>query len=258
MIVDSCTIGAENVAADGGSYSAQVICLSSSGTIMPVVNTAILGGRFNVASGAYLYCTNCLLVDNSYLSDSIRELAYNCIITNSAAMQVEANTYRPVLGSFAGIDAGEAAYSSDALGDKDFYGTPRVLNGKIDIGAVEYDWRPTFAEALGKRFTVTYASPSVTTNATGGLLMSSGEVAGTVTSADPYLITFEMSGGNLAVFVGGVLAGECSGRGEQSIRFTVADAADEVRFVYTPDAENPGSVVLKKLSGARGFSISFQ
>jgi len=45
---------------------------------------------------------------------------------------------------------------------------------------------------------------------------------------------------------------------KRTICFAVADAADEVRFVYTPDAENPGSVVLKKLSGARGFSISFQ
>ena len=29
-------------------------------------------------------------------------------------------------------------------------------------------------------------------------------------------------------------------------------------FVFTPDAENPGSAVLKKVSGARGFSISFR
>ena len=113
-----------------------------------------------------------------------------------------------------------------------------------------------FSAELGRRFTVTYASPSVTTNLTGGLLVQSGAVAGTVTSADPYAITFEMSGGTMAVYVGGELAGESSGTGEQSIRFIVASAADEVRFVYTPEA---GSVaVLKKVSGARGSSISIR
>ena len=269
MIVDSCTIGAENVAADGGSYSAQVICLSSSGTIMPVVNTAILGGRFNVASGAYLYCTNCLLVDNSYLRDSIRELAYNCIITNSAAMQVESDTYRPILGSFAGIDAGDAAYSSEALGDKDFYGTPRVLNGQIDIGAVEYDWRPTYNAELGRRFKLTYASPTVTTNATGGVKLDGdvgalGDralpvcVAGTATSAGPYEFRFEMTGGSAQVYVGGVLAGEASGSGEQSIRFNVPDAVSDIRFTFTPDAQNPGAVLLRKFVGASGFSVTIR
>ena len=60
----------------------------------------------------------------------------------------------------------------------------------------------------------------------------------------------------LAVYVGGELAGESSGTGEQSIRFIVGNVADEVHFVYTPEAGS--TAVLKKLSGARGFSISFR
>ena len=159
--------------------------------------------------------------------------------------------------------------ASEDIGDKDIYGTPRVLNAQIDIGAVEYDWRPTFNAELGRRFNLTSASPTVTTNATGGVKLDGdigalGDralpvcIAGTVNEAGPYAFTFALSGGSAAVYVGGVLAGAASGAGEQSIRFTVADAADEVRFVYTPDAENPGSAVLKKLTGARGFSISFR
>ena len=53
---------------------------------------------------------------------------------------------------------------------------------------------------------------------------------------------------SFAVYVGGELAGESSGTGEQSILFTVANAADEIRFVYTPEAGS--TAVLKKFSGA--------
>jgi len=194
----------------------------------------------------------------------MRENSYNTIFTNLAAAQLDSE-YRPILGKFVGIDAGDAAYSSEALGDKDIYGTPRVLNGAIDMGAVEYDWRPKFAEELGKRFKLTYASSMVTTNATGGLKLDGGQglpalpcVAGTVTSAGPYAFTFELTGGSAQVYVGGVLAGESSGSGEQSIRFNVPDAASEIRFTFTPDEQNPGAVVLRKFSGALGFSVTIR
>ena len=251
--IENCTIGSGNKDT-AGTGSPQVLYWYGGGD-HAVINTAILGGRFYMGGTAVICCTNCLLIDDTYLNSTMRARAYNCIITNSAAMQVDAK-YRPILGSFAGIDAGDAAYSSDELGDKDILGTPRVLNGALDIGAVEYDWRPTFAAELGKRFKLTFASPSVTTNAAGGLLVPDGAVAGTVPSAGPYAIAFTLAGGSLAVYVGGELAGESSGTGEQSIRFTVANDSDEIRFVYTPEAES--TAVLEKFSGARGFSISFR
>ena len=91
----------------------------------------------------------------------------------------------------------EGAECSDALGDTDVYGTPRILNGAIDIGAVEYDWRPAFAQAVGKNLTLTDVSPSVTTNAAGGLLIPSGAVAGTVVKGGKYVFAFTLSGGSL-------------------------------------------------------------
>ena len=78
------------------------------------------------------------------------------------------------------------------------------------------------------------------------------------TSAGPYEFRFEMTGGSAAVYVGGVLAGEASGSGEQSIRFDVPDASAEIRFVFAPDAQNPGAVILRKFSSALGFSIIFR
>jgi hypothetical protein len=189
----------------------------------------------------------------------------NGAVPNLAAARLDSE-YRPVLGSFVGIDAGDAAYSTEALGDTDIYGTPRILNAALDIGAVEYDWRPTFAHEIGRRFKMTYASPTVTTNAAGGLLLVGGPglpalpvcVAGTVNEAGSYAFTFELADGSVQVYVGGVLVGEATGTGEQSIRFNVPDATSEIRFTFTPDAENPGAAVLRKFAGARGFSMTIR
>ena len=264
---ENCTIGANNVVSDTNP-DPQVLWWYGAGD-HAVINSVVLGGRYYMGGGAVICCTNCLIVDvNNNVNATMKERAYNTIITNSAAAKVDSE-YRPKLGEFVGIDAGDAGYSSAALGDRDFYGTPRILNGQIDIGAVEYDWRPTFAAELGRRFTMTYASPTVTTNATGGVKLEGdvgalGEralpvcIAGTVNEAGPYAFTFALSGGSAAVYVGGVLAGAASGAGEQSIRFDVSDAAAEIRFVFTPDAENPGAAILRKFAGARGFSISFR
>ena len=247
-----CTVGTNNRDADGVSVPQVYYGWDNERAI---VNCAILAGRYAMSSGGKLYCTNSLVMSDMIGSVLKREQSYKTIFTNSAAAQLDAE-YRPILGSFVGIDRGEEAYSPDALVATDILGTPRILNGAIDIGAVEYDWRPTFSASIGRRFKIADVSPSVTTNATGGLRVQEGLVAGTATSAGPYEIFFDVTGGSLAVYVGGVLVGESSGAGEQSIRFIVANATDKIRFVYTPEAGS--TAVLKKFSGARGFSISLR
>ena len=253
VAIENCMFGSGNIYDEAGHTSQLVYWWD--GKDHAILNSAVLAGRYYCTSPGKICLTNCLVMTAQVTSDIDVERSCNTIFTNSAAAQVDSE-YRPILGHFVGIDKGDAAFSSAALGDTDILGTPRVLNGAIDIGAVEYDWRPTFNAELGRRFKLTYASPSVTTNVTGGLLMPDGVVAGTATSADPYEIAFTLTGGSLAVYVGGVLAGESSGMGEQSIRFTVANAGDEIRFVYTPEAES--TAVLTKFFGARGFSISFR
>lgn len=262
---ESCTIGSANTWSAGGD---PVVLYYYGAGNNAIVNSAVLGGRYNAGGGAKLYCTNCLVMANEIGAVLKREQSYNTIFTNSAAAKVDSE-YRPILGEFAGIDAGNASVSSAEVGDADAYGTPRILNAALDIGAVEYDWRPTFNAELGRRFSLTYASPTVTTNATGGVKLDGDAgalgdralpvcIAGTVNEAGPYAFTFALAGGSAAVYVGGVLAGEASGSGEQSIRFDVPDASAEIRFVFTPDAQNPGAVILRKFSSTLGFSIIFR
>ena len=262
-VVENCTLGDGNVWTSSGG-SSQVLSWWDSNS-HSIVNTAWLYGRLFIHSGGSLCCTNCLVLNTI---DFDRSFSHNTIFTNAAAMQVDAE-FRPVLGSFAGIDAGDASVSAAEIGDTDIYGTPRILNGAIDVGAVEYDWRPKFGSEIGRRFTVTYASPTVTTNATGGLKLDGATgalgdralpvcIAGTANEAGRYEFRFELAGGSAAAYVGDVLAGEASGAGSHSIWLNVPDAAAEIRFVFTPDQENPGAAVLKRFANGRGFIITFQ
>ena len=104
----------------------------------------------------------------------------------------------------------------------------------------------------------TDVSPSVTTNATGGLLIPSGALAGTVAAGGKYSFTFEISGGTLEAFVGGVSAGTYSAAGEQTVNLNIPDATTEFRFVFTPDSESPGSAVLKQIASNKGFLLIFK
>ncbi len=243
--IESCTTGKNNKKYNGGAAAVTW------GTAQLILNSMFLGSGDSY-SGT-LYATNCIF------AKTIASLPHgrNCLVGKSdAEINVDAD-YRPLPGSVA-IDFGDNSLMSQGIVDEDIYGTPRVLNCNVDAGAAEYDWRPVFMSELGRRFRMEYASPMVTTNATGGLLMMDGMIAGRAISAGPYELTFNVTGGSLVVYVGGVLAGESSGTGEQTIRFQVADATAEMRIVFTPDIENPGEAVLKRFVSARGFAVTFR
>lgn len=140
----------------------------------------------------------------------------------------------------------------------DILGGQRIYNVKVDIGAVEYDWRSAFAEGVGKNLTITDASPYVTTNATGGLLIPSGALAGMVAAGGKYSFVFEISTGTLEAFVGGVSKGVYSAAGEQVVSLSIPDATTEFRFVFTPDSETPGMAVLKQIASNKGLVIIFR
>ncbi|MBQ2630374.1 MAG: hypothetical protein IJG13_11915, partial [Kiritimatiellae bacterium] len=149
---ESCTVGRSNYWMNGDSNPQTLYWYSAADKV--IVNCAILGnGRLYFGYGGMLVCTNCVIVESSNNSwgPKIRtEVSSGTVFTNTSGAAVDSATYSPVLGSFVGIDKGNAAAASEAVGDTDIYRTPRILNGALDIGAVEYDWRPAFARELGK------------------------------------------------------------------------------------------------------------
>ena len=163
--------------------------------------------------------------------------------------------YRLLPGSIA-IDVGDNSYVSGEIeGAKDIHGTPRVLNAKVDIGAVEYDWRPTFSDRIGRRLALTDVSSSVTTNAASGIIIPSGTVAGTVPSKGFYEFTFDVSGGTLEVTFDGEIVGTYTA-GTHTVRVRALDPATEFRFAFVPNVENPGVAIIKSVIPIRGLVVS--
>ena len=265
--VENCTIGTGNKYVWSSSSSPQVFFWNNRTVDQSMVNSVVLGGRFYFTrkkgyEDKCLYTTNCIFrpATNTVLKV---ECAHNTRFSVPLSESTVDADYRPVLGSFIGIDTGDASANRGTC-DKDALGNPRILNGAIDIGAVEYDWRPKFAQELGRSFTMTYASPTVTTNETGGVLIPAdcgtlGNlalprcIAGTPTATGAYEFRLRIEGGRAEVYVGGVLAEEVSGTGEHSVRLNVTDVTAEIRFVFTPDVADAGSAILHALTRANGF-----
>jgi hypothetical protein len=69
--------------------------------------------------------------------------------------------YVPLKGSVL-IDKGPANFDASVFGGLDNRASQRVYNGRIDIGASEYDWRSDYCARLGcAGAKITYASPDV-------------------------------------------------------------------------------------------------
>ena len=258
-VVEGCTIGSHN--RNLADSDASQVLVWNTDEDKAIVNTAVLGGKFYFGGDGNLYCTNSYVIVGKYLDRVIPADQYsvrlcNTIVGTSGAV-VDA-AYRPIPDAVSLIDNGDAAYATESVGDVDVLGGQRIYNGKMDIGAVEYDWRPTFSGELGRRFAVTDASPSVVTNAAGGLVVSDGAVSGTVRSEGPYKVLIDMTGGTVEVYAGDDVLGEASGSGSHSIRFKVDDITKDVRIVYAPDEENPAPAVFKAFANARGFILGIR
>ena len=130
---------------------------------------------------------NCLMLQN----DGAQNVLTNCFYTgtlasnsscDSASRQITADQaeldehWIPAKTSVI-VDAGDASYYTNAERN-DVYGGQRVYNGKIDVGAVEYDWRGDFGVLLDPvkgRAEVVSAGENVTTNIVSGILVPGGQ-----------------------------------------------------------------------------------
>jgi hypothetical protein len=202
----------------------------------------------------YKICfTNCLLKAKD--GAGTYDKGYNTTYTNEV-LGLDAE-YRPTLGLYAGIDVGAKAYKSTESGETDIWGTPRILNGELDIGAVEYDWRGLYSQSLGRQFVLTDVSSDVSLQEDGELAIADGYISGAVKSDSVYRLVFTLNGGRLQVYSGDVLLGESEADGEQSLRFAMPEGSVSLRIVFEPN-EDSGAAVLKTLSLSLGTVISIR
>lgn len=154
--------------------------------------------------------------------------------------------FTPVIGANAAIDvANDDAYDATMWGDMDVYGNPRCMNGwRLDIGAVEADWRATYTKAIGRRFKVTAVDPGVEL-VDGGVSIPQGEsLVATVGRASVangrYVLKATVNGESCAVMQDGAAATSLA-HGANEVVYTT-DETGLSEFVFTADAL--GSTVL--------------
>ena len=98
-----------------------------------------------------------------------------CIVNAGDSIALDEN-YRPIVGQSIAVDRVEAASIADATGgllplDKDLSGFQRMMNGKIDVGALEGDWSGAYAKLLdgfGNRIEIKAADSGIVTNEVNG------------------------------------------------------------------------------------------
>lgn len=156
------------------------------------------------------------------------------------------------------VDAGSNTYHTTAFAS-DFYGVPRLLNRRVDIGAYEHDWRIDYARDLGGRLQVPTATSYVVETADSAVRLTDGQEL-TVKFADEeharlgLAFPFAVSGGTLTVTVNGTVVRTAETDGSWKYNGT---ADDVIEFSFVAD-EPTGYADLLKTMGGFGLMFIFR
>ncbi len=246
----NCTFGADN--AQGGVTAGMSILANA----RSVNNCLVLGAK--TAGGSALAFTNCVFsaATAAYLQKQ-QDVTVDASCVATTELSVDANL-SPVIGANAAVDAADAGlYDAAKWGDKDVYGNPRVMNGgRLDVGAVEADWRPVYTEKIGKRFVVTAVDPAVELVDDGVKIPTGASLAATVGRAGRangayFLKATVADGATCAVTQDGEAADPLTA-GANVVRYATGETGLS-DFVFT--ADTLGSTVLSSLKADTGFLL---
>ena len=181
-------------------------------------------------------------------------------LSDAEHLQLDAETWMPVLGSNIAIDALDMKWAN-AEG-RDARGGQRVYNGFLDAGAVEYDWRRQFAVKLGsRRISVKEASPKTVVGSTSGIDIHDGDVfmewpgPRSDTGVERQFTVSVTGGGSLCVTLNGEqLATLSAGETRTLSFFGAVRGIDSLRFSYEPGNAD-GYATLSSFSGGCGIML---
>lgn len=241
-------------------------CLWESQSHLVANSIIIVPGYSSQKYVTYTNWNNCVIQPTSSNSRIvIDENACHNIVRATAAqlgLNPAAGNFLPAVDSVA-IDAGDNTLLAQLLsGDgTDYVGAQRIYNRTVDVGALEYDWRETYARTLttSQRFSVTSADPEVakTGNAVevfDGVLDVACNAAGSTVNLGVEVVgngtlTLFMGENAVATFTKGpsqtyALSGTAA-RGLTNLRFEYAKAeGDERGALLSGFARNAGTKIL--------------
>ena len=180
--------------------------------------------------------------------------------------------FRPVVGANVAIDAGYSPYASAASTTTaadgtllDISGGQRSYNGILDAGALEADWRSTYAKLLGGQgLTVLTADPMVVTGEvasvcipTGTVTMAWANIRAPRSVRQTYCV--EVTGnGTLTVTIDGESTDYTSADGALKLTRKTMAANTDLSFAYQPGENDTGCAVLSGFERFSGTTLCFR
>lgn len=243
----------DNVYSSDGSPFAQSFCYDGTVSNVKVVNSLI--------------CTKCDAgnsVTNCVFYNGVKREGFVNATYVSSVEALKLDGWVPRFDSPL-TDAGTnacACVTDPGTYAVDGRGCPRVMNGTIDIGAVEADWRPVYsADLRSSLVSVKSASPCVTETARKGVSLGADGVL-VVTclrgaeSAVPVLFPFFVTGnGTLTVTPEGGEAQVFTASDEKQVCKVEGIGPQKVTFAYVPGEGDVGSAELLRARREQGLMI---
>ena len=203
-------------------------------------NTLFLG---YTNRGSPTTATNCIFIAGmaNGISNEWLNTCKDCVATNLAAMTFDADG-RPALGRNIAIDAADSSVVVQPC-DTDFYNQQRIWNNALDIGAMDADWRPVYAQDISKsrNFAVAVADPTVEESVDKSVKVPAGAAVEALWTADGtkkinYTVTAKVTGtGTLTVTLNGEVLDAQVGTGTKDFVFANDLTANVLKFSYDGD-----------------------
>ena len=225
-------------------------------------------GSFATAATTTLNFTNCVInLDRASCNATWLAAVSGIVFTNSAAFGLDGDG-RPIIGSSIAVDAADPAPSACPT-DVDLTGMQRVYNGAADIGALEADWRPTFAKDIARssRFSVLEAGSQVTESVEKTVRLAPGEQMEAFWQglssgrSVPTTLTVRVTGtGTLTVTQenGSALCEVTAVDGVRAIPLTVPSAGVGIKLSYAMVDGDTGYAEVLASEGHLGTAITFK
>ncbi len=241
----NCTIMRDNYVADGGR-STSIANTVDGGSILNTFVGHVLSASGNNRVGI----TNCVLNSNANLNLGAN-VSTSGIVRVDASLQSFTDYGLPVIGANAAIDAGDASINTDYPGNTDARGFQRVMNGAMDVGCYEADWRGVYAESLSGRrgFAVTRADAPVVLEGDavkipGGEFHCGWENASGRTRIYSFAVQVTGTGTLKIALNGGNFANLTSEDGAMTLEYAGRAQSEKLEFSYEPGENDTGCAVL--------------